>query len=125
MKYMLMFCGDEAAWDQVPADVKKKGYEAVGAWWEEHAKAGRILGGEELRSVRTATTVRRTRDGKVTVTDGPFIEAKESLGGYAIVNVPDLDAAISLAKTWPALQTLEIRPLVESRENDGQPSGGK
>ena len=124
MKYMLMFIGSEADWEQVPADVKQKGYEAVGKWWGEHSQAGRIKGGEELHSSRTATTVRRGRDGKITVTDGPFMEAKESLGGYAIVDVPDLDAAIAMAKTWPALQTLEIRPLVEQRDEAGQPSGG-
>ena len=121
MKYMLMFVGDEVAWEQAPADVKKRGYEAVGTWWNEHSKAGRILDGEELKSPRTATTVRR-HDGKISVSDGPFMEAKESLGGFAIVDVPDLDAAIELAKSWPALQTLEIRPVVEHRDDGGQPA---
>jgi hypothetical protein len=48
----------------------------------------------------------------VAVTDGPFVEGKEMVGGYAIVDVPDLDAAIRLASSWPAPDTLEIRPLV-------------
>ncbi len=122
MKYMLMFVGSEAEWEQAAPEVKQRGYEAVGKWWEEHHKAGRIVGGEELKSANSATTVRR-RDGKITVTDGPFMEAKETLGGFAIVDVPDLDAAIALAKTWPALQTLEIRPVVEHRDETGQPAG--
>jgi hypothetical protein len=124
MKYMLMFVGDEVAWDRVDPEVKKRGYEAVGQWWEEHSKAGRIVSGQQLKPRETATTVRR-RDGKITVTDGPFMEAKESLGGFAIVDVADLDAAIALAKTWPGLETLEIRPLVEARDTSGQPADSR
>ena len=121
MKYMLMFVNNED-WETTssPEEIAK-GYEAVGKWWDEHAHAGRIVSGEQLKSAKTATTVRR-RDGKVTVTDGPFIESKEGLGGYAIVNVPDLDAAIGLAKSWPALETVEIRPLVEARDDRGAPA---
>ena len=115
MKYMLMFVNDEDWETRSSPEQVKAGYEAVGKWWGEHAKAGRIVGGEQLKATRTATTVRRT-NGKITVTDGPFIEAKESLGGYAIIDVPDLDAAIGLAKSWPALETVEIRPLVEARD---------
>src|SRR5262249_12148637 len=100
MKYMLMFVNDEA-WETTSSpEVVRKGYEAIGQWWNENAQAGRIVGGEQLQGTRSATTVRR-RDGKVSVTDGPFIESKEALGGYAIVDVPDLDAAIALAKSWP------------------------
>lgn len=115
MKYMLMFVGTEDDWEQFSPEERKKAYEEIGKWWGEHSAAGRIVGGEELRPTSTATTVRR-RNGKIEVTDGPFIESKETLGGYAIVQVPDLDAAIALAKTWPPLQTVEVRPIVESRD---------
>jgi hypothetical protein len=54
--------------------------------------------------------------GEVTVTDGPFIEGKEMVGGYAIIDVPDLDAAIRLTSGWPAPDMLEIRPIVERRD---------
>jgi hypothetical protein len=121
MKYMLLFVNNEEWETRSSPEEVAKGYEAVGKWWEEHAKAGRIIGGEQLKSSKTATTVRK-RDGKIAVTDGPFIESKEGLGGYAIVNVPDLDAAIALAKTWPALETLEIRPLVDARDERGAPA---
>ena len=87
---------------------------------------GRILAlvggalGDRLRSWRatscsrsdTATTVRVDREGATTVTDGPFVEAKEMVGGYAIIDVPDLDAAIALVRTWPAPDILEIRPVM-------------
>jgi len=121
MKYMLMFVNNEEWETRSSPEEVAKGYEAVYKWWDEHSKAGRIVGGEQLKATRTATTVRRT-NGKITVTDGPFIESKETLGGYAIVDVPDLDAAIGLAKSWPALETVEIRPLVEARNAAGMPA---
>lgn len=121
MKYMLMFVNNEEWETRSSPEEVTKGYEAVYKWWDEHSKAGRIVGGEQLKATRTATTVRRT-NGKITVTDGPFIESKETLGGYAIVDVPDLDAAIGLAKSWPALETVEIRPLVEARNAAGMPA---
>jgi len=121
VKYMLMFVNDEAWERKTSPEEVKQGYEAVMKWWDEHSAAGRIVGGEQLKPTATATTVRK-KDGKTTVTDGPFIESKEALGGFAIVNVPDLDAAIAMAKTWPGLEVLEIRPLVERRDDSGVPS---
>ena len=59
----------------------------------------------------TATTVRHNGDNTV-VTDGPFIEAKETVGGFALIDVANLDEAIEMAKTWPAKGSVEIRPLV-------------
>lgn len=121
MKYMLMFVSDGSWEARSTPEETKRGYEAVMKWWDEQSSAGRIVGGEQLKAGRTATTVRRT-GGKVTVTDGPFIESKEELGGYAIVDVPDLDAAIALAKSWPALEVVEVRPIVETRDDSGAPS---
>jgi len=121
VKYMLMFVNDEAWERKTSPEEVKQGYEAIMKWWDEHSAAGRIVGGEQLKPTATATTVRK-KDGKTTVTDGPFIESKEALGGFAIVNVPDLDAAIAMAKTWPGLEVLEIRPLVERRDDGGVPS---
>lgn len=118
---MLMFVGTEDDWGRFSADDRKKAYEQIGKWWGENAAAGRIIGGEELKPTNTATTVRRGASGTITVTDGPFVESKEALGGYAIIDVPDLDAAIELAKGWPPLQTVEIRPLVEQRDESDQP----
>lgn len=121
MKYMLMFVGDDEEFAKFPPDARKKAYEEIGKWWGEQTAAGRIIGGEELKPAPTATTVRRKSDGKITITDGPFVESKETLGGYAIIEVPDLDAAIELAKGWPPLQTVEIRPIVEQRDESDQP----
>ncbi len=112
MKYLLLICDeDRAAWDNLPKAELEKAYARIGQWWGEQAQAGRIVDGHELQGPQTATTV-RFKNGKPVVTDGPFIEAKEAIGGYAVIDVPDLDAAIAMAKTWPGEGILEIRPIV-------------
>jgi hypothetical protein len=111
MKYMVLISGDES-WEQLTPDDQRKTYGRISAWWDEHSRSGEILEGHQLQGVETATTVRRDLQGNVTVTDGPFIEAKESVGGYAVIDVADLDAAIALVSGWPGPDTLEIRPVV-------------
>ena len=78
--------------------------------------SGEILDGHQLQPAETATTVRLDRSGQASVTDGPFVEGKEIVGGYALIDVPDLDAAIKLVAGWPAPDILEIRPVVVSRD---------
>jgi hypothetical protein len=111
MKYMVLISGNEA-WDELTEEEERETYGRIVTWWNEQASAGRIVEGHQLQGVETATTVRLDRTGNATVTDGPFIEAKESVGGYAVIDVPDLDAAISLVSGWPGPDTLEIRPIV-------------
>jgi hypothetical protein len=106
-----MFIGDDSDWDPSKPEIQEA-YRRIGQWFEEHTKSGKITGGEELKGTNAATTVRR-RGGKITVTDGPFSESKESIGGYALVDVKDLDEAIAMARTWPTLSAIEIRPLIE------------
>ena len=119
MRYMMLIVSGEGAWDHLSEDEQRALYGRIGTWWNERAEAGEILEGHELQPAETATTVRRGPDGEVTVTDGPFVEAKETVGGYAILDVADLDAAIRLASEWPAAGSLEIRPLVD-REDEPQ-----
>lgn len=121
MKYMLMFVSEESEEGNFSPEEIGKMYQMIGAWWGEHSAAGRIVGGEQLKPTSTATTLRRKGD-RITVTDGPFVESKEALGGFAIVDVPDLDAAIELAKSWPVLRTIEVRPLVEQRDESERPT---
>lgn len=113
MKYMMLIAGSEQAEaarsDQETAAV----YERIGAWWGEQAAAGRIVEGHELQPSSTATTVRISPDGTSAVTDGPFVEAKEMVGGYGILDVADLDEALAVASSWPGAATIEIRPVVE------------
>jgi len=72
-------------------------------------------GGHELQPERTATTI-RFNNGKPVVTDGPFIEGKETIGGYAEVTVADLDEAIAMAKEWPTGGPVEVRPVIDRGE---------
>lgn len=115
MKYILMFAGsvdEQEQWDKLSKEELDAAYAKVGQWFEQHSKSGKIVGGEELQGPNTATTVRR-KNGKVTVTDGPFIESKEVFGGFAIVEVKDLDEALDMAKSWPGGSMVEVRPLVD------------
>ena len=109
--YMLMFIDDPDQWDKTPKDQKDAKYAEIGKWWGDLTAKGVIKGGEELMNKSTATTVRRV-NGQMKVSDGPFIESKEHVGGYALIEVSDLDAAIAVAKSWPG-SDVEVRPIVE------------
>jgi hypothetical protein len=93
-----------------PTPEQQRVYADIFKWFETNGD--KITdGGAELQPTRTATTIRKT-DGKTTVLDGPFIEAKESVGGFSIFELPDMAAAVALAKTWPGY-AIEIRPVRE------------
>jgi hypothetical protein len=112
MKYMLLLGGDMGPEGRATNPEMAAAYESVGKWFEEHTRAGKIVGGHELQGPQTATTV-RFKDGKPMVIDGPFIEAKEVIGGYAIIEVADLDEALQMAKMWPGETSVEVRPIVD------------
>jgi hypothetical protein len=114
MKYMVLIAGEEPGQGEQDDPRRRAVYERILAWWGENTANGQILDGHELEPSSTATTVRVQPDGGTTVTDGPFAESKEVVGGYAIIDVPDLDAAIALVSGWPGQSALEIRPIVES-----------
>ena len=116
MKYMVLIAGPEDR----PGDETDRAaaYQRILAWWEEQSATGKVLEGHELQPSDTATTVRRDATGNVTVTDGPFVEAKEVVGGYAIIDVADLDEAIALVSGWPSVASLEIRPVVNQDAAD-------
>jgi hypothetical protein len=114
MKYVLLFVGtmeDQERFDKLPPEMLAEGMKAAERWFEDYSRAGKIVGGEQLKGPQTATTVRFS-DGKHIVTDGPFIESKEVIGGFAVVNVKDLDEALEMAKAWPA-GPVEVWPAVE------------
>jgi hypothetical protein len=109
--YLLMFVGSDEQMAAMPKDKVDQAYAEIGRWWEDLTRKGVLKGGEQLAPPKTATTVRRV-NGRMTVSDGPFMESKEHVGGYAMIEAPDLDAAIALAKSWPA-GDVEVRPIVE------------
>ncbi len=88
---------------------------------EELRRRGTLLTAEPLQSVHNATTV-RVRDGKLSVTDGPFAETKETLGGFFLVNAVDLNEAIQIASKWPSarLGSIEVRPVENGLREDGR-----
>ena len=110
-QYVLMFVGSDEWRETSSKEEIARGYAAVGKWWDELSANGVLKGGEELaKGPGTATTVRRV-NGQMKVFDGPFIESKEQVGGLALIEAPDLDAAIAIAKSWPG-GDVEVRPIV-------------
>lgn len=91
---------------------EERDYPAIMRWFEDLGRRGILQGGEELQPARTATTV-SWEAGRSILTDGPFMESKETIGGFGVIEVPDLDAAIEIARSWPAQShRVEIRPMV-------------
>jgi hypothetical protein len=113
MQYILLIYANEKEWAGKSAEEIQTVMQAYGRYTEELIAAGVLRGGSELAPVATATTV-RVRNGKALLTDGPFAETKEQLGGYYIIDVPDLDAAIHWAAKIPSALdgSIEIRPQV-------------
>ncbi len=116
MKYMLLFFADEDEWMALPEEARTAAIGQIGAWYGEHARAGRIVEGRRLGGKGTATTVRLGSAGRgqePTIVDGPFIEAKEAIGSYAIIQAANLDEALAVAGSWPGGGAVEIRPVRE------------
>jgi len=114
MKYMLLCYDDEKAWEKAgDLALKDAMQEAVQLTHEMHAK-GQYLEAAPLETSSMAASV-RVRNGKAQVTDGPFAETREVLGGYYLIDVNNLDEAIRIAERHPGarLGTVEIRPVVE------------
>ena len=117
MKYVLMFTSRPDLAESVDPDHAQAVYREVYRWFQEHGAAGHIAeNGAELHPITTATTV-RFGDGGPVVVDGPFNEAKEVVGGFTVLDVPDMDAAVKIARSWPPLEfpgvAVEIRPMIE------------
>jgi hypothetical protein len=111
MKYLLLVYTDEQGWTD--AERQSCYLESTELTHELHAR-GQYLGANPLQPVATATSV-RVRNGKRVVTDGPFAETREQLGGYFLVEAADLNEAISIAARIPGARkgTIEVRPVME------------
>jgi hypothetical protein len=119
VKYMLMICRDEEAWDKLSVTERQQIYAETLKLSEELTSRGQYLGGLPLHPSSSATSV-RVRDGKRLVTDGPFAETREQLGGYMLIDVKDLDEAIAIAARVPLARTstVEVRPVREGPPTD-------
>jgi hypothetical protein len=112
MKYLLMIYSDEARMQSATESDNASMLAAYGAYAEAMGKAGVIAGGERLQPSTTATTV-RVKGGKTEVLNGPYAETREQLGGFFMIDVPDLDAALTWAARCPGAShgTIEVRPI--------------
>jgi hypothetical protein len=109
-QFLILIYDDENAWMNSP-DAGEQLMQGHTKFAENNAAA--MAGGNALQSVNTATTIRPDGSGGFTVTDGPFAETKEALGGYYLVEAADLDEAIALAKQVPVIKGgLEVRPIM-------------
>ena len=112
MQYLLMIYSEEAAMQSYSETKIGELVAAYGAYAEAMNKAGILVGSNRLRPTSDATTV-RVADGKTQVLNGPYAETREQLGGYFLVDVPNLDAALSWASRCPGAGygTMEVRPI--------------
>lgn len=119
MKYLCLVYIDETVLDALSEHEFDALIEAALANDDVLRRGGHYVSANALQSVRTATSV-RVRDGKVSVTDGPFAETKEHLGGYTLIEAADLTEAIDLAAKLPMARygTIEVRPIREFKRKD-------
>jgi hypothetical protein len=112
MQYLLMLYVNESGWTKLSRAEQEHGVAAYTAYTEALTKAGILKGANRLLPSTSATTV-RTTNGKTHVLDGPYVDSKEQLGGYYLIDAPDLDAALSWAARCPAVGhgVVEVRPL--------------
>jgi len=114
MKFMLLLNGDETTFNREPEPGAPKMSPEYDAYNEAMKKAGVWVEGNRLKATRHGARV-RVRDGKSVVLDGPYADAKEQLGGYYMIDVPNLDEAVSWATRCPAAKfgTIDVRPMFE------------
>jgi hypothetical protein len=113
MQYLLLIYNAESNWEAQSEAERGKMYQDFGAFTQGIIASGNYKGGEQLHPVSKATTV-RIKDGKTLVTDGPFAETKEQLGGYYLIEAADLDEATAIAARIPSagMGPIEVRPIV-------------
>ena len=114
MLYVLTFGGDAVTLESLPADEATRVRAELDAWWRRNRGAGGILMGTQLRAPLTATTIRFV-EGQPVLQDGPFTPERDAIGSYSIIEAADLDAAVALARSWPAGGYVEIRQLLTPR----------
>jgi hypothetical protein len=114
MKYLCLICYDEKKLHNMPKTERDALYDEAYAYYDELVRSGHGIAGDPLQPVETARTV-RVQKGKVSITDGPYVETKEQVGGYILLNARDLDEAVQLASKIPParLGGVEVRPIHE------------
>jgi hypothetical protein len=122
MRYLCLIYENEKAWETMPQAESEAIMGEYFAFTDGIRSNGKLVAGEALQPTGTATTV-RVRNGKISTTDGPFVETKEQLGGFYLIEATDLNDAIQIAAKIPSarLGAIEVRPVVDFSQ--GQPAG--
>jgi hypothetical protein len=116
MRYMLMCCFDESAWNRLPEAQRDQIMRDYAVWIQQLVDTGRFRGGARLEPAPSAKTV-RMKNSRTVITDGPFAETKEQFGGYHLIDCNDLNEAMSIAARVPTLAAggaVEVRCVAES-----------
>lgn len=116
MKYLILCCFNEEQWKSIPEPDREKVMQEYGAWIQGIENSSQHLASAQLQTSRKASTI-RYKNGKPLVTDGPFAETKEQLGGYHLVECASLDEAVSIAADIPTLPvggTVEVREVIST-----------
>lgn len=119
MRYLLLIYDNEAGWEKIPEAEQGAIFGEYMAFTKGIVDSGHYRGGEALQPTMTATTV-RVRDGRPVITDGPFAETREQLGGYYLIEAADLDQALSIAGRIPSARSgcIEVRPIMDTPPPD-------
>jgi hypothetical protein len=114
MKYLMLIYQNEKEWSAHTEAEVQQIYQEYGKLRQELTASGQFIGGSQLHPIITASSV-RVRDGKSLITDGPFAETHEQLGGYFLIEAKNLDEALAIAARIPSARegTIEVRPIVE------------
>jgi hypothetical protein len=117
MRYMLQIYSPDGYWDSLSEEERRALYAEYFAFTRDVSAQGALVGSHELEPAATATSV-RVRNGETLVTDGPFAETKERLGGYYVIEAETLDEALEWAARIPSARhgTIEVRPVVLHEE---------
>ena len=126
MRYVCLIYDDEKKMGVMPKDEADAFMGAYFQFTEEIKQSGNYVAGEALQPIHTATSLRK-RNGKLSTTDGPFMETKEQLGGFYLIEAADLDEARQIAARIPSVQTgtIEIRPVVDFSKTQQPPRAGR
>lgn len=113
MRYLVLIAVEPDAWERATEEERQGYFDAHDAFERAVAATGHKVSGAPLAGADTATTLRHGADGRLVVSDGPFVELVEQVAGFYLVDLPDLDAAVAACAELPKAYTVEIRPTVE------------
>lgn len=117
VRYLILMAGDPETWERASADERRQVLRDHAAFDRAVRERGRMVAGEALADATAATTL-RSRNDAWTLTDGPFAETAEQIGGFYLIDVADLDVAVDLCRLLPRDYTIELRPTIEIEEAD-------